>query len=412
MEQMPKHDGAVVQAQTRALQTVDRESYWARIGRAYRVCFRILLVALPLFVVMFVAICSRAFTYDSIFCFFKDLRSTSSFIPSDNRTVTYTYEEGERNVIPYRGGVAAVTTGGVEVYSPDGERLLELAMPMSSPRAAASRKYVVAFDFGQREFAVTNSYARLHRGTTEHPIYMAEVADTGQIALVTASDTYLSQVLLYDTNFHLIQSFGRASATVGVSVSDNGKYIAILSLDSKQGKREAVLQLYRIGFEKPTFSVSFAGETPVALSFTDHRHIAVVTDGALRVLDMDGEWEEEIRFDGAALTSYAFSDTGAMLSLCSDRTDAAYRTVVVDRKGRLAYDEIHAGEDVRAIALGEEQIFLLAGNRISRIGTSDGVKQEITCESGATQIFAMDDERLRVVYAGKAEYIYFGEKEE
>ena len=37
--------------------------------------WRVLLVALLLFSVMFILLFSRAFTYDSLFCFFKDLQT-------------------------------------------------------------------------------------------------------------------------------------------------------------------------------------------------------------------------------------------------------------------------------------------------------------------------------------------------
>ena len=394
------------------LQPVPQKSYWSRVGDAYKLFTRAFLIALPLFVVLFIAICPRAFTYDSIFCFFKDLRATASFIPSDYADVHYTYEEGERTVISYRGGVAAVTKGGIEVYSPDGERLLELSEELKAPRAVASRKYLLAYDFGSPEFTVTNAYARLHRGNAGQPVYAAAVADTGQLALVTGSTTYLSQVLVYDSNFNLIQGFGRASATTGVALSNNGKYVAILGLSSVQGDRQTLLELYRIGSKEPVFRTVWEGELPLTLSFTDHRHIAVLTDQALRVVELDGEWKEEMQLNGATPIHYEFSENGCVLIARTSAMEAAYHVSVLDKKGELVYELASVGEDIHAVSLGREQLFLLMDEQQLRISLAEGNTQRLPCERGALDIFAIDDDRLRVVYAGKATHTYFGQERE
>ena len=208
------------------------KSYWLRVSLAYTMLYRALLLVLPVFAVLFVITCPRAFSYNSLFCFVKDLQSVSSFAPSEYKTVSYTYREGESRTLSYHGCVANVSTGGIEVYSPGGERLLDVPLQLQAPRAAASDKYLVAYDFGKTGFTVTNAYARLHSGKTEFPIYGASVADTGHIALITSSEQHLSQVLLYDVNFNLLQRFGRASATTAVSVSNNGRYVAITGISS------------------------------------------------------------------------------------------------------------------------------------------------------------------------------------
>ena len=122
--------------------------YWARTAGAYTLTFRAFLIALPLFVIVFMALCAQAFTKNSIYSFGMDLRSVASFVPSDYHDVSYTYVEGERVVCAYRDGVAVATSDGIEVYSPDGARLLNVPEEWSAPRMSASQKYLVGYDFG------------------------------------------------------------------------------------------------------------------------------------------------------------------------------------------------------------------------------------------------------------------------
>ncbi len=386
-----------------------KQSYWSKVSRAYTLISRALLVSLPLFVVVFMALCSRAFTYESVFCFFKDVQSTASFIPSDHQTVYYTYEEIPGPVLSFRGGIAAVNGGGIEVYSPDGEKLLEQQGTMHQPRAVSSRKYLLAYDFGGNAFTVTNTYAKLYAGKTDYPIYMADVDDIGQIALVTGAENHLSCVQIYNGNFELIQRFNRASATVGAALCSNGKYVAILGLESRDGVPGTVLELYRIGGKEPVFVQRMEGEMPLCVDFTDNRNLAVLTDSALRVCNLDGKWRNEITLGDDTALEMVCNENGCMLALSTDALAAKNTVLVLDKKGNILYRGELVG-DIAAISLGKRHAFVLTQQKITDINVSEGTQTQYACRSGAEDLFALDDERLRVIYRGMAEYIYLNEE--
>jgi hypothetical protein len=396
---------ALVAVEGERLPVPKKASYWARISARYTLVWRILLVVLLLYSVMFILLFSRAFTYDSLFCFFKDLQTVNSFVPSDYNTVSATYEEGESTALSYRGGIAFVNTGGVEVYSPDGKRLLDVDVSFKSPRAVASRKYLVAFDCGGTAFSVTNSYTELFRGETDFPIYAAEVSDSGHFALITASNDVLSQVLLYDNNFNLIQRFQRASATVGVSVSDNGKQIALIGVAAITGTAKTVVDVYQLGKSTPDYFLSFEQEVPLSVGFTNNRHLTVLTDTALRSCDLDGKIENETVLDGTPI-SFTVGSEGAALVLETEKIDATHRVLVLDKRGALLYDGSF-DRDVSTVAIGEDEAFLLSGNEVVRIDVDKQQQTAKAVENGATGLFVVDGGQVRVAYPAKVEYLSF-----
>ncbi len=382
-----------------------RAGYWARVSNAYTTVFRALLFVLPLFVIVFMAICAQAFTRNSVFGFGKDLLSVSSFLSSDYSTVYYTYEEGERAVLSYRDGVAVVSHSGIEVYSPDGERLLDKDMSLRTPRAVSSAKYLVAYDFGTTSFAVTNGYSVLFEGKTDFPILDAALADTGHFALVTSSQTHLSQVLLYDANFNLIQRFSRSTATTDVCISSNGKYVAFCALTAENGAAQSVVELYRIGAKEPSFRIDVEG-IALALSFTDTRHLALITPEAGYLLDLDGEQQSKVDFNGAMLISYSINENGYAFVLDTDTVHAKKRVVVCDRKGTMLYEK-ELDEDLIAVALGEEKVYLLTAQELLRVSVDKERTDRIAVQTGADTILLTDEGQLRLVYAGAAEYVEF-----
>ncbi|MBE6629309.1 MAG: hypothetical protein E7624_00485 [Ruminococcaceae bacterium] len=382
-----------------------KTGYWSHPADAYTLAFRVLLIALPLFVIVFMAIGAQAFTQNSIYSFGMDLRSVSSFLSSDYRDVFYTYEEGERVACAYRDGVAVVSSGGVEIYSPDGERLLDVPMTLTSPRAASSQKYLIAYDFATTSFTVTNAYKVLFEGKTAFPILAVCAADTGHFAVVTTSDTHLSQILLYDANFNLIQRFMRGSATTDVAISENGKYVACSGISTENGIAKSVVECYRIGDEQPLYSVA-CEELALRISFTDHRHLAVLGNNSLRVLDPDGDVRGEIGFGAGVPLSFEVSEAGVLLLLEEDALHGNNRIVFLDADGDTVYDAAWQGKVERATFSGE-YVFLLCDAQIVRLHLGDQTSSTVACEPGATSFWSVSKSALRVAYDAKAIYVEF-----
>ena len=394
-----------LESDRKSVAPVAKSAYWGRVAASYTVIWRVLLIALLLFAVLFMLLFSRAFTYDSLFCFFKDIKTVSAFVPSDYETVYTTYEEGDGTSLSYRGGIAFINRGGIEVYSPDGKRLLAVNREMENPRAVASRKYLVAYDNGSNGFSVTNSYAELFRGETEFPILGATVSDSGHFALITASDKALSEVLLYDNNFNLIQRFQRSCATVGVSVSENGKRIAMLEVGAEQGGAFTRLEIFELGEKNAALSVRFDGEFPLAVGFTSNKNLALLTDGALRCCNIEGKVLASVPTVGVPI-AVDINENGVLLVLETDEFSAAHRVIALDKKGDTVCDEIFEGE-VRSAALGDGELFLLSRESAVRISTDTGKRTALPTGSEATGLYIVDDGKLRVVYPAKAEFLSF-----
>ncbi len=377
-----------------------KSNYWDKTEKVYKTALRVLLIALPVYVILFAAICWRAFTYESLYTFIKDVRATTSFVTADYQNVSYTYEEGERDVLAFRGGVAVVSKGAMEIYSPAGELSLVKEMKYEMPRAVASRKFLVVYDWGQTGFTVASSYTRVHEGTMEYPIYMAEVADTGHFAFVTPSAEDPSRVYLYNENCKLLHCFKKEYAVTGVAISENGAHLAIMGLATTEGKAHTIVEIYRIGDTTPGATFTVDGEMPLAIDFTNSRHLSVLTDSTMRVIGLDGNEKENTRLDGA-LVAFESNTHGCVALTRTDAFTAEHRVVVMSKKGQLLTNTTLNGT-VNDIVYTEDYVFALSGDRLLAISVKDGSVSEIDCGEGATGLIAVDAKRVRVAYAGEA----------
>lgn len=385
--------GALVQAGEQPL------SYWARVSKKYHTAWLIVAFVLVLFLVMFSVLFAHAFSYDSLFYFGKDITTLASLPVQGDTTVYYDYKGENAVPAPYRAGVAVAHAGGVDIYGADSTRLLAVTheTPYAAPRIAISRDYLIAYDFGATSFCVCNSYTKLYEGVTEQPIYGVFVSNSGYFTIITGSDTALSEVLLFDADFNLKQRFGRASATVSALISENGRTVTLVGAVA-QG---TAVDVYMIGDEKPLSSTVLPG-FPLVAGYTASAKLAVITDTACHVISHEGKVYETVRFDGATLAAYSVGENGIALALETDRINAAYRVLVLDKKGKVETEFTHLGR-VKALSVSDKYLWLLGDTDVICMQFHDAQKvKKFTVDDSALAIASLGDNSARVLYPAEA----------
>lgn len=405
MEQNKNSTALVVASEQRALVDVaeKRSGYWARVSRRYKLLSRIVAISLVLFVLLFAATWSDAFSYDNVLYFGKDMGTLATLASEEDSTIYYTYGKAGASVVAYRGGVGVVHAEGTEIYAPDGELLLFLAGEYKNPRAAVSRDYFITYDFGGKSFTVCNSYAELYRGTTEYPIYRISVGDTGHFAVVTAPDATaqgsnlpLCEVLVFNPSFGLVNRFGRAGATVDAAVSDNGRFVAIA--DATAGG--ALVEVFTIGTDSSTTSLTF-DDFPYALSFTTDHTLALVGENATHTFDVDGELYSNLDYAGEVACAFDFEE-GIALLLRTDHVNETCRLVVMDEKGELR-TSFPLDFAACSLSLAEDRVWLLGEGRLSCFSLEEGVMiNEQTVADGAVGVFSLSETAAQVIYPSQA----------
>jgi len=378
-------------------------SYWARVSKKYRTALVILSFALAVFLVVFTVLSSYVFSYDSLFYFGRDLKTMLTLADLGDHALYYDYQGDTAMPIAYRGGMAVAHQGGVDVYDAVGEQLLSVREELlfAAPRLAVSRDYLVAYDFGGNRFVVCNSYDKLYEGTTEAPIMAAFVSDAGYVSLITESDTYLSEVYLYDAHFNLRLHSKRTSATVSAVVSENGRTMTIVGATAEGTLVEVYMIGGDIGDDEPLSSTALSG-FPLAVGYTSGTKLAVLTDTAAHTLSTDGKVYRTFDYEGGTLQAYHIDENGIAFSLETDRLHGAYRVLVLDKKGRAECD-LARGARVRALALSDDRLWLLGESEavcIDRDG--EETLATVTVDDTALDIVALHDKLARVIYVAEA----------
>ncbi len=385
---------ALVQASSPVLPvaTEKPEGYFGAVARRYRNVFRVLLITLVLFAVLFVLFFSRAFTYDSLYYFVKDLSGITAAVSADCDEISYTYHAGDSAFALYQGGIVRVSTAGVEIFRSDGERALYAELTLHEPRLALSRRYVIAYDFGGTDFYVYNSYDELYRGTTDAPILGITVSDSGAFAVLVPSGNALSAVLYYDSGFALTQRFERGSATVDMALSENGKKIALLGLGADGG----LLDVYEIGAREPTATVALSVGLPQTVLFLTSKNVAVIGAAGAAVIQTDGKTLENVSFAGKSPALVAKGNYGFAVALCDRNAPATAEVLWLDKRGGQLCAFPFDG-NVSGLSLSGKTMFVLSGGVIRSFSSKGVALGSVACAEGTEEIFAVSGTRVAAV---------------
>ena len=382
-----------------------KNGYWARVAKIYKVVSRALLIVLPVFVVLFLVIGARAFTAESISSFFKDVKSATSLVSTDYQSVTYTFDEGEAVVIPYRGGVAMVSTKSIEVYAPDGEILFSDEIAMTSPRAVSSGKFLVVYDYGTPNFFVANAYGVVHRGTMPSendialPIFACKVSDTGRFAFVTPSVGDYSHVYLYNERYEPTV-FEKDYTVVDIALSANGEHLAMLGMASENGALGSKLEVYRVGDSEAAAEMLFEEESPRKLDFTSDNYLSVLTGEELRVVDIEGKEKATVDVPGSIRLFYS-NEYGCVLVSEMEEMGPTQCVILLDERGK-EQARIEVVGTITSASLEKGRAFLLCGENVLVLDTGATEAESVYCGASANGVFAIDANRVRVTFAGEA----------
>lgn len=399
MEEERKENTALVPSSANELVAVEEKpGYWARVARRYLWTFRVVLIFILVFAVLFASLCSSAFSGDGIYYFAKDVTSVHVLAGQDRDTIHYAYGEPTPSHAAFRGGVATVYDRGIEVLSSAGEPLLTAERAFAAPASAISRNYLLAYDHGGTAFSVCNAYDELYRGNTMAPIVLGVVSDAGVFVVVTAAVTeneifYPSEILLYNSNFELAQRFKRSGATISVALSADGRYIAVLyATDEGTG-----LDIYARKATKPQTSLTFDG-FPYAVGFTSANTVAVLTDLGCHTLRTDGKRYQSVSFDGQSLLCYDMGKNAVAVAIRSDVTLGRILFMSLDKKGKIKYREERAA-DVYGISVIDRTAWILTGDSVMTVDLRRGVvRNTIETESGAIGVAGVDRYHAKVFY--------------
>ncbi len=277
--------------------------------------------------VLFLLLNLQLLTPNSIKSIRSSLKAASSQSSSDTTLIAYPSSSPDA-IIPFGSSLAICDNGTLSMELPGSYTQMETDMSYADPVLRASDRYLLTFDRGSNRFTVSNTLSQLFIHSTRSPISNADIANNGNVAVVTDEAGYKSAITVYNIDNEQLYKW---------SSSD---YYIIASALSADGSRLAIFCFQQDGLTLTS-----------KLFFTDINADTAPTDG----IDMDGSLCTELTFLGR----------NTVCAVCDDGT------YVISRRGHVRYSQTYTSDDLIAFDMSDNNCIALCTTSYSQEGRAE-----------------------------------------
>lgn len=149
-----------------------------------------------------------------------------------------------------------VSTTNFECYNNNGKNIFSYQHGYQSPLLVVSDARTLLFDQSGKNYSIHNLNRELFKGQTENAILSADIARNGYYAIATLSDSYSSQVSVYNNKNEKIYEWYCSDYIINsVVLAPNGKTIGVSAVSASNGA--FISKIYVIGYDSATPKATF-----------------------------------------------------------------------------------------------------------------------------------------------------------
>ena len=373
--------------------------YLAKASYRYDYFKRILCLILVVVIAFFLL--SGNLSYEKFFYLAKDIKLANDYVNSVHDTITY--NSGNSQVFAsYRGGIVVASRESISIFSAGGRELLSSNHSYGNPQLEISNKQVLLYDVGGTQFSLYNSFKKTQEEKLNYTIYGATMAPNGDFAIITKSDKYNSVVMVYKQN-GTVYSYGFSSGRVcSVSLSDNGKQLAVLLTNSNGSEMKTELRLYNVGKDDyKSANISFSG-VPFAVDILDGGNIFVVGARGVNVFNSNLNLTGEFLTDNE-IYLYSFGEDNIAVAYVSDKGGKT-EVLLLNRKCK-AENKYLLEEGLIDVCLYKDSLFLQELSGFRRVDTKNGKSYAVEMIASGFEMIAIDKDTLVICNEYYAKFI-------
>lgn len=166
---------------------------------------------------------------------------TRLFDGARNKTgaTAFSFDSGVGSVFTdIEGGLAVCSSGGLQVYDVNAEKMFSQAFEMLNPTICSNGSVSAAYDLGGKLLKVFDLYSVTKSISTEGKIISASINENGWLALcMQESGAYNSVVTIYNDHVEeIFKWFSAEGHILSAAISPDNKGLAVLTL-TDEGSR-------------------------------------------------------------------------------------------------------------------------------------------------------------------------------
>jgi len=267
-------------------------------------------------------------------------------------------------------GVAYLTGESACMLNGTAKPLLVKKFAFREPAMTAAHGQLLVYDRVEGKWFVQNDTQQLLQKEMSTGVLTAALGKNGNAAVVTATSDAQGVLTVYDkTGKQLLEFRCEAERIASVSLSDDGKNVAILTLGAQDAQFFSRLLIFSYDRAEPIYAEKLQNTMGIRLQYTGSGKLQVFTDTLYVCYSGSGERQTELAYPEGSLALLKMQENGRCLFTVQAQTgDAPTKVYSYNREGKMEFEKSY--ENVRDLACGKSYSAILADGQLTVFDTA------------------------------------------
>lgn len=277
-------------------------------------------------------------------------------------------------------GYITVSQTEINGYNFSGKEIFKYLHGYEIPILETSKSRFLIYEQGGKEYTVYNYSAPIYKGETSNEILAGTLALNGTFALATLSDSYTSQVSVYNSKNEVIYTWFCADYIINdVILSDNGKTLVISAFSSNNGNFTSKIYVLKFNSATPVCSFDY-NELVLSINSENNKNFYAVFENRLEFFDWNKYTKSEFSFDNS--TSFVNASNRFTVAVTGREANKNDNTVFVyNRNGALKY-QFNFENVIYDIALKGRYLYILSNRKLYFYNIKGECIDTVDCDFG------------------------------
>lgn len=181
----------------------------------------------------------------------------------------------------------------------------------SNPAMKTKESKLIIYDLDSARFRLQNSTEITYEGEALGRITAAAIGKSGNYALGTYGTSVQSVLTVYNNKNKEIFIWNyKTERIVDISLSDNGKYAAVATIDAENGKINSKLYVFNFKSEEYVSCFDYKDTTLVKVDYVKSNNIVAVGNNLRSYIKNNTDRKDDTSFGADVLYNYCVTDKG------------------------------------------------------------------------------------------------------
>ncbi len=298
-----------------------------------------------------------------------------------------------------------VSTTNFECYNNNGKNIFSYQHGYQSPIASISDARTLLYDQSGKNYSIYNLSREIIRSQTENEILCANISRNGSYAIATLSDSYSSQVTVYNgKNENVFTWFCSDYIINSVVLSPNGKTLAVSAFSAANGA--FVSKVYILKFDSATPKAEFNYDGLVlSLNPSGTKGFTCVLENSVDFMTWRNNKTNTFSTEDNILLSTNYkANTLIVFGRLANKNEN--NVIIFNAQGKQKHSFLFSGI-IDAIQYKGTNIYILSENNVYHYSVKGELIEKSACEFGSKFILPVSQKEVAAITDSNIQKINF-----